>query len=201
MLTMQGEQQQATTPAGTDSDVLRPSDSDLGSQGHESSKLPAKRKRPARATTAGKAKRNKITGLTTTSQNPHQPPKRTQQRGIKDSEEHDAVTDNSAPGTGGGLGLMDSTPISKGLASHPIQKEAPSRTPGVPGQGLQDGLGKMMEAMHSFMASAKVLVGLGIEGQGASSKQAGTRRVWGQGRSQPMEGQGRLPLWEQKGQM
>ncbi|KAJ1165686.1 hypothetical protein NDU88_006103 [Pleurodeles waltl] len=36
-----------------------------------------------------------------------------------------------------------------------------------------------MEAMHSFMASAKVLVGLGMDEQGSSNKRPCAKQVWG----------------------
>ncbi|KAJ1208592.1 hypothetical protein NDU88_003975 [Pleurodeles waltl] len=48
----------------------------------------------------------------------------------------------------------------------------------------------MMEAMHSFMASAKALAGLGTGEQGASSKQACAGQVWGQGANSPPKRQG-----------
>ncbi|KAJ1089006.1 hypothetical protein NDU88_002160 [Pleurodeles waltl] len=38
----------------------------------------------------------------------------------------------------------------------------------------------MMEAMHSFMASAKAIAGLGADEQSASSRRAGAGQVWGQ---------------------
>ncbi|KAJ1104896.1 hypothetical protein NDU88_002304 [Pleurodeles waltl] len=53
-------------------------------------------------------------------------------------------------------------------------------------QGLQAGLGKMMEAMHSFMASAKALAGLGTDKQGTSSRRAGAGQVWGRDTNLPL---------------
>ncbi|KAJ1126542.1 hypothetical protein NDU88_004949 [Pleurodeles waltl] len=187
MLAMRGEQQ-AATPARTDTDGVQPSDSGLGAQSHKSSRLLAKKERPTKATADGKAKRNNKDGVDHELAGPRQPPKK---RSSKDSEEHNTVTADIVPVTGGGPDPQNSTPVAKGLTSQPTQKEAPSLTPGALGQGLQDGLSKMMEAMHSFMASARVLVGLGMDGQGASSKQAGASKVWGQGSSQPPKAQGK----------
>ncbi|KAJ1169725.1 hypothetical protein NDU88_001616 [Pleurodeles waltl] len=48
----------------------------------------------------------------------------------------------------------------------------------------------MMEAMHSFMASAKALAGLGSDDQGASSRRACAGQVWGQGSNSPPKGLG-----------
>ncbi|KAJ1155869.1 hypothetical protein NDU88_008594 [Pleurodeles waltl] len=44
----------------------------------------------------------------------------------------------------------------------------------------------MMEAMHSFMASAKALAGLGMDEQGASSRRAGMGQVWGRDTNLPL---------------
>ncbi|KAJ1136482.1 hypothetical protein NDU88_002898 [Pleurodeles waltl] len=63
-------------------------------------------------------------------------------------------------------------------------------TIGAPGQGLQVGLGKMMEAMHSFMASAKAIAGLGADEQGASNRRTGAGQVWGQDTNLPPTAQG-----------
>ncbi|KAJ1088860.1 hypothetical protein NDU88_002014 [Pleurodeles waltl] len=48
----------------------------------------------------------------------------------------------------------------------------------------------MMEAMHSFMVSAKALAGLGSDDQGSSSRRACAGQVWGQGSNSPQKGQG-----------
>ncbi|KAJ1099254.1 hypothetical protein NDU88_004357 [Pleurodeles waltl] len=61
---------------------------------------------------------------------------------------------------------------------------------GPSGQGLQVGLSKMMEAMHSFMASAKALAGLGMDEQGAISRRAGAEHVWGRDTNSPPAVQG-----------
>ncbi|KAJ1164530.1 hypothetical protein NDU88_004967 [Pleurodeles waltl] len=49
----------------------------------------------------------------------------------------------------------------------------------------------MMEAMHSFMASAKALAGLGSDDQGAISRRAWAGQVWGQGSNSPPKGLGK----------
>ncbi|KAJ1172066.1 hypothetical protein NDU88_003918 [Pleurodeles waltl] len=48
----------------------------------------------------------------------------------------------------------------------------------------------MMEAMHSFMASAKTLAGLGMDEQGASGRRAGAGQVWGRDSNSPPTVQG-----------
>ncbi|KAJ1204908.1 hypothetical protein NDU88_000343 [Pleurodeles waltl] len=48
----------------------------------------------------------------------------------------------------------------------------------------------MIEAMHSFMASAKALAGGGMDEQGACSRRTCAGQVWGQGESYPPKSQG-----------
>ncbi|KAJ1114886.1 hypothetical protein NDU88_003116 [Pleurodeles waltl] len=67
-------------------------------------------------------------------------------------------------------------------------------TPGASGQGLQVGLGKMMEAMHSFMASAKALASQGTDDKGSSSTRACAGQVWGQGSNSPPKGHGEVQV-------
>ncbi|KAJ1081780.1 hypothetical protein NDU88_001955 [Pleurodeles waltl] len=65
---------------------------------------------------------------------------------------------------------------------------------GASGKGLQLGLGMMMEVMHSFMASAKALAGLGTDDQGSSSRRACAGQGWGQGSNSPLKGQGEVQV-------
>ncbi|KAJ1148222.1 hypothetical protein NDU88_001059 [Pleurodeles waltl] len=62
--------------------------------------------------------------------------------------------------------------MEQGQSAQPTDNGSCAPAPGPAGQGLQAGLGKMMEAMHSFMASAKALAGRGMDKQGACSRRA-----------------------------
>ncbi|KAJ1140315.1 hypothetical protein NDU88_006672 [Pleurodeles waltl] len=100
------------------------------------------------------------------------PAKSGPRRAKKDNEEQEAAGTSGVPLTAGGLAPVRSMPIAQEKTGHPA--------PGASGQGLQVGLGKMMEAMHSFMASAKALAGLGMDEQGASNRRECAGQVWGQ---------------------
>ncbi|KAJ1149709.1 hypothetical protein NDU88_002514 [Pleurodeles waltl] len=90
------------------------------------------------------------------------------------------------PSRAGRLAPGENTPIAEEQTSQPAKNVACRPTIGASGQGLQAGLGKMMEAMHRFMASAKALAGLGTDEQGASSRQAGVGQVWGRDTNLPL---------------
>ncbi|KAJ1207020.1 hypothetical protein NDU88_002413 [Pleurodeles waltl] len=91
-------------------------------------------------------------------------------RAMKDNEEQEAAGADGLPLAAGELAPGASTPIAEEQTSQPTRNVACSPTIGASRQGLQTGLGKMMEAMHSFMASAKALAGLGMDEQRASSR-------------------------------
>ncbi|KAJ1137549.1 hypothetical protein NDU88_003947 [Pleurodeles waltl] len=172
MVAAQGVQQLSETPAATNTDEVQPSDSGLCLLSEESVAAPAKRKRPARAAAGSKLKRakkdmadsNLPEGLST-SQKDSGP-----RRARKDNEEQEAAGTSGVPLIAGGLAPGTSMPIAQEQINQPARSVACSPTLGASGQGLQGGLGKMMEAMHSFMASAKALAGLGMDEQGASNR-------------------------------
>ncbi|KAJ1178687.1 hypothetical protein NDU88_003929 [Pleurodeles waltl] len=186
MVAAQGVQQRSETSPITNTDKVQPSDSGLCLLTEESIIEPAKRKRPARAAAGSKLKRTKKDMAD--SDLPKGPS--TSQKDIgakrakKDSEEQEAVGANGVPLTEGwGFDPNDeqtNTPIAQEQTSQPARSVACSITPGALGQELQVELGKMMDAMHSFMASAKALVGLGMDKQGASNRRACAGQVWGQ---------------------
>ncbi|KAJ1178184.1 hypothetical protein NDU88_003431 [Pleurodeles waltl] len=174
-------------PPLTNADEVQPSDSGLCLLSEESVAAPAKRKRPARAAAGSKLKRakkdmadSKLPEVPSSSQMDSGP-----RRATKDNEEHEAAGASGVPLTAGGLAPGTIAPIAQEQISQPARSVACSPTLGASGQGLQVGLGKMMEAMHSFMASAKALAGLGMDEQGASSRRAGAGRVWGQDTNSP----------------
>ncbi|KAJ1140739.1 hypothetical protein NDU88_007077 [Pleurodeles waltl] len=82
----------------------------------------------------------------------------------------------------------------QGKTGQPTDNGSCAPTPGPAGQGFQAGLGKMMEAMHSFMDSAKVLAGGSADEQGACSRRACAGQVWGKGESYPRKSQGVAPV-------
>ncbi|KAJ1113398.1 hypothetical protein NDU88_001644 [Pleurodeles waltl] len=177
-----GVQQQSETPAATNTDEVQPSDSGLCLQSRESVVAPAKRKRLARAMAGSKLKGGKKEMAD--SNLPEGPsasqkdsgPRRTK----KDIVEQEAAGASAVPLTAGGFATGASMQIALEQIGHPGRSMSCSPTPGASGQGLQVGLGKMMEVMHSFMASAKALAGLGMDEQGASSRRACAWQVWGQ---------------------
>ncbi|KAJ1163104.1 hypothetical protein NDU88_003567 [Pleurodeles waltl] len=173
-------------------DEVQPSDSGLCLLSEESVAAPAKRKRPASAAVWSKIKRakkdmaeNNLPEGPSASQTDSGP-----RRATKDNEEQEAAGASGVPLTDGGLAPRTIGPIAQEQISQPARSVACSPTLGASGQGLQVGLSKMMEAMHSFMASAKALAGLGMDEQGASSRRAGAGRVWGQDTNSPPRVQG-----------
>ncbi|KAJ1202081.1 hypothetical protein NDU88_005884 [Pleurodeles waltl] len=181
MVAAHGVQQPLETPAPTNTDEVQPSDSGLCILSDESVATPAKRKRPARAAAGSKLKRAKkdmadsnLPEGPSTSQMDSRP-----RRARKDHEEQEAARAGGLPLAARGLAPGASAPIAQEQISQPARSVACSPTLGASGQGLQVGLGKMMEAIHSFMASAKALAGLGMDEQGASSRRAGAGQVWG----------------------
>ncbi|KAJ1149044.1 hypothetical protein NDU88_001864 [Pleurodeles waltl] len=94
------------------------------------------------------------------------------------------------PSRGWRVDPMRNMQNTKKQTNQPAGKVDCSLAPRVLGQGLQEGLGKMMEEMYGFIASAKAWVGLGMDEQGSSSKQAGASKVWGQNTHSPPKVQG-----------
>ncbi|KAJ1177041.1 hypothetical protein NDU88_002305 [Pleurodeles waltl] len=93
------------------------------------------------------------------------------------TKDYEAAGGSGIPLTDGGVAPGTIAPIAQEQISQPARSVACSPTLGAPGQGMQVGLGKMMEAMHSFMASAKALAVVGMDEQGASSRREGAGRV------------------------
>ncbi|KAJ1114626.1 hypothetical protein NDU88_002861 [Pleurodeles waltl] len=175
-------------------DEVQPSDSGLCLLSDESVAAPAKRKRPARAAAGSKLKRAKkdmadsnLPESLSTSQKDSGP-----RRARKDNEEQEATGASGVLLSAGGLAPGASPPIAQEQISQPARSVDCSPTLGASGQGLQGGLGKMMEAMHSLMASAKVLTGLGMDEQGASGRRASAGQVRGRDTNLPLTVQGEV---------
>ncbi|KAJ1147023.1 hypothetical protein NDU88_013274 [Pleurodeles waltl] len=181
MVAAQGVQQSGN-PALTSTNEVQPSDSGLCLLSDERGAAPAKRKRPARAAARSKLKRSKKdTADIELPEGPSTPQPDSGPRGPgKDNKEQEAAGGGGDPLAAVGVAPGASTPSAEDQTSQPAVYVACRPTIGAPGQGLQVGLGKMMEAMHSFMASAKAIAGLGADEQSASSRRAGAGQVWGQ---------------------
>ncbi|KAJ1128643.1 hypothetical protein NDU88_007018 [Pleurodeles waltl] len=165
MVAAQGVQQQSEIPAASNKDEVQPSDSGLCVLSGESVVVPAKRKRPARATAGNKLKGAKkdmadsnLPEGPSTSQKDSGP-----RRTKKDILEQEVAGASGVPLTTGGLATRANMQIEQEQTGQPAKNVSCSPAPGASGQGLQVGLGKMLEVMHSFMASAKALAGLGLE--------------------------------------
>ncbi|KAJ1173606.1 hypothetical protein NDU88_005435 [Pleurodeles waltl] len=181
MVAAQGVQQSGN-PALTSTNEVQPSDSGLCLLSDERGAAPAKRKRPARAAARSKLKRSKKdTADIELPEGPSTPQPDSGPRGPgKNNKEQEAAGGGGDPLAAVGVAPGASTPSAEDQTSQPAVYVACRPTIGAPGQGLQVGLGKMMEAMQSFMASAKAIAGLGADEQSASSRRAGAGQVWGQ---------------------
>ncbi|KAJ1214053.1 hypothetical protein NDU88_001681 [Pleurodeles waltl] len=187
MVAAQGRQQLLGTPTPTNTDEVQPSDSGLCLLSGEIVAAPAKRKRPARAAAGNKLKKaKKDMADSNLPEGPSTSRTDSGPRGArKDNEEQEAAGAGGVPLAAGGLAPGASAPSAQEQISQPARSVACSPTLGASGQGLQVGLDKMMEAMHSFMASAKALAGLGLDKQGTSSRRAGVGQVWGRDTNSP----------------
>ncbi|KAJ1083240.1 hypothetical protein NDU88_003399 [Pleurodeles waltl] len=187
MVAAQGVQQPLETPALGKTDEVQPSDSGLCLLSDERGAAPAKRKRPARAAGGSKLKRAKKDMADSDLQEGLSTPQtdRRPRRARKENKEQEAAGAGGVSLAAGGLAPGASTPIAEEQTSQPARNVACRPPIGASGQGLQAGLGKMMETMHSFMASAKTLAGLGSDEQGASSRRADAGQVWGRDTNSP----------------
>ncbi|KAJ1160126.1 hypothetical protein NDU88_000628 [Pleurodeles waltl] len=184
-----GAQQQLENTAAANADEVQPLNSGLCLPSGESVIAPAERKRLARATAGNKLKAAK---KDMADSNLPEGPSTSQKDGGSRRTKKDILEQESAgaPCTAGALATGADIQIEQEQTGQPGKNVSCSPAPGSSGQGLQVGLGKMMEAMHSFMASAKVLAGLGSDDQGSSSRRAGAGQLWGQGSNFPPKGQG-----------
>ncbi|KAJ1097661.1 hypothetical protein NDU88_002778 [Pleurodeles waltl] len=196
MVAAQGAQQQLENPGAANTNEVQPSDSGLCLLSGESVVAPAKRKRPARATAGNKIKEAKKDSADS---NLAEGPATSQKdsgtrRTKKDILEQEVAGASGVPRTAGGHATGATMRIEQEQTGQPAKNVSCGPVPGASVQGLQVGLGKMMEAMNSFMVSAKVLAGLGMDDQGSSSRRACAGQVWGQGSNSPPKGQGEVPV-------
>ncbi|KAJ1206664.1 hypothetical protein NDU88_002066 [Pleurodeles waltl] len=157
MVAAQGVQQPLETAAPTNTDEVLPSDSGLCLLSEESVAAPAKRRRPARAAAGSKLKRakkdmadsNLPEGLSTSQKDSGT------RRARKYNEEEEVAGAGGVPLSAGGLAPGTSPPIAQEQISQPTRSVDGSPTLGASGQGLQVGLGKMMDAqLHVFSKGA-----------------------------------------------
>ncbi|KAJ1156577.1 hypothetical protein NDU88_009295 [Pleurodeles waltl] len=196
MVAAQGALQQLENPGAANTNEVQPSDSGLCLLSGESVVAPAKRKRPARATAGNKLKGAK---KDTADSNLEEGPATSQKdsgtrRTKKDILEQEVAGASGVPRTVQGHATGATIRNEQDQTGKPAKNVSCGPAPGASRQGLQVGLGKMMEAMHSFMASAKALAGLGTDDQGSSSRRACAGQVWGQGSNSPPKGQGEVPV-------
>ncbi|KAJ1137538.1 hypothetical protein NDU88_003936 [Pleurodeles waltl] len=192
MVAAQGALQQSENTGVTNNNETQPSDSGLCLLSGESVVPPAKRKRTQRATAGNKLKGAK---KDTVDSNLVETPAASQRDSGARRTKTDILELDGASGEPRVVGCHPTTvnmPTELPQAGQPTMTVSCGPAPGPSGQGLQVGLGKMMEAMHSFMASAKALASLGTDNKGSSSIQACAGQVWGQGSTSPPMGQGEV---------
>ncbi|KAJ1195691.1 hypothetical protein NDU88_004959 [Pleurodeles waltl] len=107
-----------------------------------------------------------------------------------DSLEQEVLVSSWAPLAAGAPITGENIRRDQGQSGQPTDNGFRTPATGPAGQGLQAGLGKMMEVMHSFMTSAKAQAGGGMDKQGACSRRACSGQVWGQGEIYPPKSQG-----------
>ncbi|KAJ1109238.1 hypothetical protein NDU88_006601 [Pleurodeles waltl] len=191
MVAAQGAQQQSKDNAAANTDEVQPADSGLCLRSVESVTAPAKRKRPPRAMAGNKLKPAKKVG--TANVLPEVPAIPLEDSVLSrniDIVEQEGPVSSGAPLTAGASISRENLRRDQGQSGQPADNGCCAPAPGPAGQGLQVGLGKMMEAMHNFMASAKTLAGGGMDEQGAGCGRACAGQVWGQGESYPPQSQG-----------
>ncbi|KAJ1123130.1 hypothetical protein NDU88_001603 [Pleurodeles waltl] len=192
MMAAQDAQQQSEDNAAANTDEVQPSDSGLCLRSVESVAAPAKRKRPPRATAGNKLKvAKKVITDKVLPEAPSTPREDSgPRRNMGDSLEQEVPVSSGAPLTAGAPITGENLRRDQGQSGQPTDNGFCVPATGPAGQGLQAGLGKMMEAMHSFMASAKALAGGGMNEQGMCSRRACAGQVWDQGESYPPRSQG-----------
>ncbi|KAJ1119854.1 hypothetical protein NDU88_008039 [Pleurodeles waltl] len=199
MVAVQGAQQQSEDNAAANTHEVQPTDSGLCLRSVESVTAPARRKRPPRATAGNKLKPAKKVG--TENVLPEVSATPLEDSGLRrniDSMEQGGPVASGAPLTAGASTTRENLQRDQGQSGQPADNGCCAPAPGPAGQGLQVGLGKMMEAMHNFMASAKALAGGGMNEQRAGSGSACAGQVWGQGESYPPKSQGLVTGQETK---
>ncbi|KAJ1130824.1 hypothetical protein NDU88_009171 [Pleurodeles waltl] len=179
MVAAQGAQQQVENSGVIDVNEVQPSDSDICLLSEERAVPPAKRKRPQRAAAGNKLKGAKKDSVDSNFVGaPAASLKGSGTRRTKTDTLEQEVAGASGEPQVAGCHPMTATMLPElPQAGQHAMTVSCGPAPGASGQGLQVGLGKMMEAMHSFMASAKALASPGTDDKSSSSIQAGAGQV------------------------